>query len=87
VADLRTFMSGDYVTLWVEPATNGKKAHWATMTTQEWVEGLGSGKHKYHAVELLNTKLISMATRRYSRVTTRKPAREGVECSQRGPIL
>src|ERR1700738_1829657 len=46
VAGFRTFMSDDYVMLWAEPAANGKKAHWATMTKEEWVEGLRSGKHK-----------------------------------------
>ena len=57
LADFGTFMADDYVMLWVEPATNGRKAHWATMTKEDWVQGLRSGKHKYHAVELLNTKV------------------------------
>jgi ketosteroid isomerase-like protein len=85
VAGFRTFMSDDYVMLWVEPATNGKKAHWATMTKEEWVEGLRSGKHKYHTVELLNTKVylhgdVAIFTGDYTETGTR----EGVEYSDAG---
>ena len=85
LAGFRTFMSDDYVMLWVEPATNGKKAHWATMAKEEWVEGLRSGKHKYHAVELLNTKVylhgdVAIFAGDYTETGTR----EGVEYSEAG---
>ena len=85
LADFRTFMADDYVMLWVEPARNGAKAHWATMTKDEWVEGLRSGKHKYHAVELLNTKVylhgdIALFTGEYTETGTR----EGIEYSNAG---
>jgi len=78
-------MSDDYVMLWVEPATNGKKAHWATMTKVEWVEGLQSLKHKYHDVELLNTKVylhgdVAIFAGDYTETGTR----EGVEYSEAG---
>jgi ketosteroid isomerase-like protein len=85
VAGFGTFMSNDYVMLWVEPATNGQKAHWATMTKDEWVEGLRSGKHKYHAVELLNTKVylhgdVAIFTGDYTETGTRG----GMEYSEAG---
>jgi ketosteroid isomerase-like protein len=85
IASFRTFMSDDYVMLWVEPATNGKQAHWATMTKEAWVAGLQSGKHKYHAVELLNTKVylhgdVATFTGNYTETGTR----EGVEYSDAG---
>jgi ketosteroid isomerase-like protein len=85
VASFRSFMSDDYVMLWVEPASNGKKAHWATMTKQEWVDLLRSGKHKYHSVELLNTKVYlhgDVAT--FTGDYTETGAREGVEYSEAG---
>ncbi len=85
VASFRAFMSDDYVMLWVEPATNGKKAHWATMTKEEWVEGLRSRKRKYHSVELLNTKVyvhgdVAIIAGNY----TESGTREGVEYSEAG---
>ena len=85
VASFRAFLSDDYVMLWAEPASNGKKAHWTTMTKEEWVEGLRSGKHKYHAVELLNTKAylhgdVAIFTGDYTETGTR----EGVEYSDAG---
>jgi ketosteroid isomerase-like protein len=84
-ADFGTFMSDDYIMLWVEPATNGKKAHWATMTKEEWVEDLRSRKHKYHSVELLNTRVylhgdVATFTGDYTETGTR----EGLEYSERG---
>jgi ketosteroid isomerase-like protein len=85
MASFRAFMSDDYVMLWVEPATNEKKAHWATMTKEEWVEGLRSGKHKYHSVELLNAKVYlhgDVATFAGDYVET--GTREGVEYSDSG---
>jgi ketosteroid isomerase-like protein len=85
VARFRAFMSDDYVMLWVEPATNDKKAHWATMTKEEWVEGLRSGKHKYHAVELLNTKVyLHGDVAIFSGDYTETGTREGVEYSDAG---
>jgi ketosteroid isomerase-like protein len=85
VASFRTFMADDYVMLWVEPASAGKKAHWATMTKNEWVELLRSGKHKYRSVELLNTKVhlhgdVAILTGDYTEAGTR----DGVEYSEAG---
>ncbi len=85
VAAFRTFMSDDYVMLLAEPATDGKTPHWATMTKQEWVEGLRSGKHKYRSVELLNTKVYlhgDVAT--FTGDFTETGTREGVEYSDAG---
>ncbi|HEV7613647.1 MAG TPA: nuclear transport factor 2 family protein [Steroidobacteraceae bacterium] len=85
VASFRAFMSDDYVMFLVGPATGGNKAHWATMTKGEWVEGLRSGKHKYHSVELLNTKVYlhgDVAT--FVGDYTETGAREGVEYSEEG---
>jgi ketosteroid isomerase-like protein len=85
LAGFRTFMADDYVMLWVEPASNGKNAYWATMTKEGWVQGLRSGKHKYHAVELLNTKVylhgnVAIFAGDYTETGTR----EGVEYSDAG---
>jgi ketosteroid isomerase-like protein len=85
IASFRDFMADDYVMLWAEPASNGKPAHWATMTKREWVEQLSSGKHKYHTVELLNTKVylhgdVALFSGDYSESGTR----EGVEYSEAG---
>src|SRR5258708_32634728 len=57
LATFPTFMSDDYVMLWPEPATDGKKPHWATKTKEERVEELRSRKNKYRSVELQNTKV------------------------------
>jgi ketosteroid isomerase-like protein len=85
VAVFRSFMSDDYVMFWVEPASDGKKAHWATMTKEEWVAQIGSGTHKYHSVELLNTKVsrhgdVAIFTGEYTQAGTR----EGVDYSEAG---
>jgi ketosteroid isomerase-like protein len=85
LATFPTFMSDDYVMLWPEPATDGKKAHWATKTKKEWVEELRSRKNKYHSVELLNTKVhlhdnVAIFTGDYTQTGTR----EGVDYSDVG---
>jgi ketosteroid isomerase-like protein len=85
LATFPTFMSDDYVMLWIEPATDGKKAHWETKTKEEWVEELRSSKNKYHSVELLNMKVhlhgkVAMLTGDYTQTGTR----EGVEYSEAG---
>jgi ketosteroid isomerase-like protein len=85
VASFRAFMSDDYVMLWVEPASDGKKARWATMTKNEWVELLRSGKHRYRSVELLNTKVylhgdVAIVSGDYTEAGTR----DGVEYSEAG---
>jgi ketosteroid isomerase-like protein len=53
-----SFASDDYVLMWVEPATNGQKARWATRTRNEWAEQLQSGHLKYISVDLRNTKVF-----------------------------
>ena len=85
LATFPTFMSDDYVMLWAEPATDGKKAHWATKTKEEWVEELRSRKNKYRSVELLNTKVylhgnVAIFTGDYTQTGTR----EGVDYSDAG---
>jgi ketosteroid isomerase-like protein len=85
VASFRAFMADDYIMLWVEPASEGKKTHWATMTKNEWVEQLRSGKHHYRSVELLNTRVylhgdVATFTGDYREAGTR----EGVEYSEAG---
>jgi ketosteroid isomerase-like protein len=53
----RTFATDDYIMLWVDPATEGHAARWATRTRDEWVESIRSGKTKYQSVVLRNTKV------------------------------
>jgi ketosteroid isomerase-like protein len=80
-----SFMSDDYVMLYIEPASNGKKAHWVTRTKEEWVEQLSSGKHKYRSVNLLNTNVYlhgEVAT--FAGDYTETGTREGVEYSDLG---
>lgn len=85
LATFPTFMSNDYVMLWAEPATEGKKPHWATKTKEEWVEELRSRKNKYRSVELQNTKVylhgnVAIFTGDYTQTGTR----EGAEYSETG---
>jgi len=85
LATFPTFMSDDYVMLWAEPAADGKKAHWATKTKEEWVEELRSRKNKYRSVELQNTKVylhgnVAVFTGDYTQTGTR----EGAEYSEAG---
>jgi ketosteroid isomerase-like protein len=80
-----TFMSDDYVMLWPEPATDGKKPHWATKTKEEWVEELRSRKNKYRSVELQNIKVylhgnVAILTGDYTQTGTR----DGAEYSEAG---
>jgi ketosteroid isomerase-like protein len=85
LAAFSSFMSDDYVMLWVEAASEGKKAHWATKTKEEWIEELRSGRNKYHSIELLNTKVrlhgtVAIFTGEYTQTGTR----EGVDYSDAG---
>jgi len=85
LATFPTFMSDDYVMLWAEPSTDGKKPHWATKTKEEWVEELRSRKNKYRSVELRNTKVylhgnVAIFTGDYTQTGTR----EGAEYSEAG---
>jgi ketosteroid isomerase-like protein len=85
VSRFRSFMTDDYLMLWVEPASNGRKAHWTTMTKQEWVDQLSSGKHKYQSVKLLNTKVYlhgNVAT--FVGDYTESGTRDGVQYSEAG---
>jgi ketosteroid isomerase-like protein len=79
------FMSDDYVMLWADPATAGKKPHWATKTKPEWVEELRSRKNAYRSVELHNTKVyvhdnVAMLTGDYTQTGTR----DGSDYSEAG---
>jgi ketosteroid isomerase-like protein len=85
LANFPTFMSDDYVMLWPEPATDGKKPHWATKTKEVWVEELRSRKNKYRSVELQNIKVylhgsVATLTGDYTQTGTR----EGAEYSEAG---
>jgi ketosteroid isomerase-like protein len=85
LAAFSDFMSDDYVMLWADPATDGKKPHWATKTKAQWVEELRSKKNKYRSVELQNTKVylhdnVAILTGDYTQTGTR----EGVEYSEAG---
>jgi ketosteroid isomerase-like protein len=85
LATFATFMSDDYVMLWVEPATDAKKAHWATKTKKEWMEELRSGKNHYRSVELNNMKVhfhgnVAILTGDYTQTGTRA----GVAYSEAG---
>jgi ketosteroid isomerase-like protein len=88
LATFPTFMSDDYVMSWPEPATDGKKPHWATKTKEEWVEELRSRNNKYHSVELQNTKVylhgnLAIFTGDYTQTGTR----EGAEYSEAGLFM
>jgi len=85
LASFPTFMSDDYVMLWPEPATDGKKPHWATKTKEAWVEELRSRKNKYRSVELQNIKVylhgnVAILTGDYTQTGTRA----GAEYSEAG---
>ncbi len=85
MAGFRAFMSDDYVMLLVEPASSGNAPHWSTMTKDEWIEALRSGKHKYDAIELLHTKVYlhgDVAT--FAGDYTETGSREGVKYSEAG---
>jgi ketosteroid isomerase-like protein len=57
VAAFRSFLSDDYVLLYVEPATAGHKAKWVARTREEWATRLQTGQTKYAAVEIRNTRV------------------------------
>ena len=81
----RSFASDDYVLMWVEPATNGQKAKWATMTRNEWAEQLQSGRLKYHSVDLRNTKVyVHGDVAIFSGEYTEKGTRDGSEYTDEG---
>jgi ketosteroid isomerase-like protein len=85
LASFPTFMSDDYIMTWAEPATDGKKAHWATKTKQEWVEELRSRKSRYRSVDLQNIQVhlhgnVATITGDYAQTGTR----EGTEFSEAG---
>jgi ketosteroid isomerase-like protein len=85
LAAFPTFMSDDYVMLWPEPATDGRKPHCATKTKWEWIEELRSAKNKYRSVELQNIKVylhgnVAILTGDYTQTGTR----EGAEYSEAG---
>ena len=53
----RTFMTKDYVLLYVDPQTDKHPARWVARTGAEWAESLRSGRHQYEQVKLWNTKV------------------------------
>jgi ketosteroid isomerase-like protein len=80
-----TFMSDDYVMMWVEPAANGENTHWVAKTKREWIEELRSNKNRYRSIELHNTKVhlhgnVALFTGEYTQTGTR----EGKEYSEQG---
>ncbi len=71
--------------MWVEPAANGQKAKWATMTKNEWAEQLQSGRLKYHSVDLRNTKVyVHGNVAIFSGEYTEKGTRDGSEYTDEG---
>jgi ketosteroid isomerase-like protein len=79
------FMSDDYIMLWAEPATDGKKPSWAIKTKAAWVEELRLRKNKYSAVELQNTRLYlhgNVAT--FSGDYSQTGTRDGAHYSETG---
>jgi ketosteroid isomerase-like protein len=85
LASFSSFMSDDYIMLWTEPATDGKKAHWVTKTKAQWVQELRSRKNKYRSVELHNLKVylhgdVAAVTGDYTQTGTR----EGADYSDAG---
>lgn len=57
IAAFRSFLTDDYVLLYVEPATAGHKAKWVARTKEEWANQLQSRQTRYSAVEIRNTKV------------------------------
>jgi hypothetical protein len=53
----RSFMTKNYVLLYVDPKTGKHPARWVAKTGDEWVESLRSGRQKYMEVKLWNTKV------------------------------
>jgi ketosteroid isomerase-like protein len=85
VAAFRSFLSDDYVLLYVEPAVSGRKARWATRTKEEWATLLSSGREKYHSVDLRHTKVylhgdVAIFTGEYAE----KGTRDGEEYTEEG---
>jgi ketosteroid isomerase-like protein len=85
LASFSSFMSDDYIMLWTEPATDGKKAHWVTKTKAEWVQELSTRKNTYRSVELHNLKVylhgdVATVTGDYTQTGTR----EGTDYSESG---
>ncbi|MGO9989006.1 MAG: nuclear transport factor 2 family protein [Steroidobacteraceae bacterium] len=85
VAAFRGFLSDDYVLLYVEPATSGQKARWATRTKEEWANLLSTGGEKYHSVDLRHTKVylhgdVAIFAGEY----TEKGTRDGEEYTEGG---
>jgi ketosteroid isomerase-like protein len=86
VGAFRSFLSDDYVMLYVEPATAQRKARWATKTKEEWATLMSSGREKYHSVVLRNTKVylhgdVAIFAGEYSQTSTtegRERAEEGL---------
>ena len=57
-ADLfSSFMTRDYVLLYVDPKTDQHPSRWVAKTGEEWTASIRSGAHKYEQVKLLNTKV------------------------------
>jgi len=85
VAAFRGFLSDDYVLLYVEPATSGHKARWATRTKEEWANLLATGGERYHSVDLRHTKVylhgdVAIFAGEY----TEKGTRDGEEYTEGG---
>jgi hypothetical protein len=71
--------------LYVEPATAEHSARWATMSRDEWVASIRTGKVKYRSVELRTTTVhvngnIATLSGEYTQVAVR----EGVESTESG---
>jgi len=75
VEAFRSFLSNDYLMLYVEPATPGHKSRWATMTKEEWASLMSTGREKYHSVNLRGTKVylhgdVAIFAGEYSQTST-----------------
>ncbi len=75
VEAFRSFLSDDYVMLYVQPATAGQKGRWATMTKEEWATLMSTGREKYHSVKLRDTKVylhgdVAIFSGEYSQIST-----------------
>jgi ketosteroid isomerase-like protein len=52
VDQFASYMTDDFVMLWVEPQSPGAPAHWVATTKNEWVDSVRSHKTRYLSVEL-----------------------------------
>ena len=85
VSAFNSFLSDDYVLLYVEQAAPGHKPRWGKITKEQWASDLRTGRTRYSAVDIHNTKVylhgdIAVFAGEYSQ----KGTEDGKEHEERG---